>query len=170
MSTIKCYHTDIHDFTVSSGEVKKDSYEDDYVVGVSLGSLAILESASYLKGKIVLINPPILHRSLTLWLSRWSVYIFGGLFVERQIFILNPYAWVHALRRAYVLLTTDFSSTIDALPKDRVVVIRSKQDTFFCDKTAVAYLRSHGVHVIEIEGGHNWNIYTEDEMNRQCGM
>lgn len=95
-----------------------------------------------------------------------QVYI-GGLLIEHQKFMLNPIKWVPVLYRAYILLTTDLSHALDTFPKERVVVIRSRGDMFFCDNEAVAYLHAHGVHVVEIDGGHNWNKNTEDEMNRQ---
>ncbi|MCX6703071.1 MAG: hypothetical protein NTV02_00035 [Candidatus Zambryskibacteria bacterium] len=48
-----------------------------------------------------------------------------------------------------------------------MVVIRSREDVFFCDSEAVLFLRARGVRVVEIDGGYNWNKNTEDEMNRQ---
>lgn len=167
MNTIKFYNTDVHDFHVSSGVLEEVSYSDDCVVGVSLGCSAILERVAYVKGNIVLINPLVPRKSLFLLVVQWSSYILGGLFVERQKFTLNPLMLIGALRRAYVLLTTDFSDVLDIVPKDRLVVIRNKEDAFFCDTESVLYLRAKGVRVIEVEGGHNWDTYTEDEMNRQ---
>lgn len=167
MDTIKFYNTDVSNFHVSSGVLKEDSYEDDCVVGVSLGSLAILERIASVKGSIILINPLVPRRRLATWGLSWVKYISGGLLVERQKFTLNPLKWIKALRRAYVLLTTDFSSALEMFPKDKLIVIRSKEDIFFCDNEAVAYLHAHGVRVVEIDGGHNWNKNTEDEMNRQ---
>ena len=167
MNTIKFYNTDVHDFYVSSGVLEEGSYADDCVVGVSLGCSAILERVAYVKGNIVLINPLVPRKSLFLRAMRWSSYILGGLFVERQKFTRNPFKWVWVLRRAYVLLTTDFSDALDMVPKDRLVVIRNKEDIFFCDTESILYLRAQGVHVVEVEGGHNWNVYTEDEMNQQ---
>lgn len=167
MNTIKLYHTDIHKFRVLSGVVTADTCIDECVVGVSLGALAILESGAPMQGVVVLINPLVPQRSVWVWMWRWSQYIWGGLFVERQRFTLNPFKWVSAIYRAYMLLTTDFSKALKLFPKEKLIVIRSKEDVFFCDNKAVEYLRAHGVHVVEIEGGHNWNIHTEDEMNKQ---
>lgn len=169
MNTIKFYHTDIHQFRVSSGVVAKDTYEDDCVIGVSLGALAILERSASVKGMVVLINPLVPQRGLWVWAWHWSRYILGGLFVERQRFTLNPLRWVSAVYRAYILLTTDFSEALKVFPKERLVVIRSKEDIFFCDSKAVEYLQTFGVRVVEIEGGHNWNVHTEDAMNKQIG-
>lgn len=169
MDTIKFYTTDIHNFHISSGIVEKSSHDDDYVIGVSLGALAILASALHIKGKIILINPLVPSRSLGVWFMQWVKYIGGGLFVERQKFTSNPLKWVTSLWRAYRFLTSDFSSVLQMFPKDRLIVIRNKEDDFFCNTEAVAYLRSFGIQVVEIEGGHNWNKNTEDEMNRQLG-
>ena len=167
MNTIKFYHTNIHEFRVSSGVLLPDASDDGCVVGLSIGSLAVLEHIHSLKGMVILINPLVPHRSVWVWLWRWTRYVWGGLFVERQKFTLNPLRWVSAVRRVYVLATTDFSSVLATFPKERLIVIRNVGDTFFCDDTAVAYLRTHGVKVIEIPGGHNWNVYVEDEMNTQ---
>lgn len=169
MNTIKFYNTNVSDFYVSSGVLEKNSYGVEYVVGVSLGALAVLEQATSIQGKVILINPPVPLKGLGFLATQWIKYITGGLYVERQKFTLNPYQWIVSLRRAYTLLTTDFSATIRAFPKERLVVIRSKGDRFFCTTEAVTYLREYGVVVVEVEGGHNWNKNTEDEMNRQLG-
>ncbi|MCX6703072.1 MAG: hypothetical protein NTV02_00040 [Candidatus Zambryskibacteria bacterium] len=90
MDTIKFYNTDVSDFHVSSGVLEESSYGDDCIVGVSLGSLAILERAVHTKRNIILINPLVPRKSLGNRAVQWSKYIVGGLAVERQKFTLNP--------------------------------------------------------------------------------
>jgi hypothetical protein len=51
----------------------------------------------------------------------------------------------------------NFDATLTALSKERLAVIRGKQDCFFADELAVHYLRAKGVTVVETESGHNWS-------------
>lgn len=164
MTSLKLYKNNINDFDMSFGKLSQETQQADYVIGVSVGSLVVLKEINHLKGKIILINPPLPKRNIFIWFLQWVKYIIGGLFVQRQKFTLNPIRWLVEIIRCTKLLGTDFSYELTAFSKDRLIIIRSKSDNYFCDQSAVNFLRSKNIKVVEIEGGHNWNQNTEEEM------
>lgn len=166
MTTIKFYKNEVRDFDINSGKLSEDARQADCVIGVSIGALAVLKDLNQLKGKVVLINPPLPKRSIFVWIFQWVKYIVGGLFIEHQKFTLNPIRWVVEISRAVSLFRIDFSNILREFPKDRLTVIRSRDDKYFCDLKALDFLRSLGVKVVEIVGGHNWNLNTEEAMNK----
>ncbi len=166
MTSLKFYAGGSNNFILCFGTIPREARNADYVIGVSIGALAVLKEMNGLRGKIILINPPLPQRNLFVWFFQWGRYIVGGLFVERQKFTLNPLKWLVEIIRAIKLLGMDFSETLHAFPKERLTIIKSRDDTFFCDAKALAFLHSLHITVFEIEGGHNWNEHTEAEMDR----
>jgi hypothetical protein len=167
MTSLKLYKNSAGEFDMNFGKLSPEARDADYVVGLSMGALAVLKEADQIKGKIILINPLLPKRNVLVWFFQWTRYIIGGLFIERQKFILNPIRWIIEIARCVKLLRIDFSDTLKAFPKDRLTVIKSKSDNYFCDLKALNFLNSLSINVIEIEGGHNWNENTEEEMNKQ---
>lgn len=165
MTSIKLYkqYTDLY---ICLGKLGKESLSAQYVIGVSLGALVVLRDIKNIKGKVILINPPVPKRSFVAWFSRWLKYMRAeGLFFERQSFTVNPIKFVLELANCIKLLNIDFSSTLDNVPKDKITVIRGKDDVFFCDSEAVNFLHSKNIHVMEFEGGHNLCKEMEETMN-----
>lgn len=146
------------------GKIEESLTAEDVVFGMSLGALVVLRESASIPGKIVLINPPLPRRSIFVWLGRWlRMTVYETPFNNRQKFTKNPLRFAIELVRCIKLLSTDFDAAITTLPKERLTVIRGRQDCFFTDNTATAYLRDKGVFVVEVEGGHNWNIGIENE-------
>jgi len=51
------------------------------------------------------------------------------------------------------------------IKNDGITVIRGKNDKYFCDGLAIEFLKSKGIKIVEIDGGHNWNEEMEKMMN-----
>jgi hypothetical protein len=157
MTSLELYG-DSTDFDVCFGELDEGSFLADYVVGVSLGALIVLREMPRLQGKIILINPPLPERNLLVWFFRWAGYLsHEGLFLQRQRFTKNPFLFCRELVRCMKLLAIDFSKTFDSATAGKVVVIRGKDDRFFCDGQAADFLRLKRIEIVEAEGGHNWS-------------
>lgn len=133
--------------------------EADFVVGLSLGALIVLQDLNPNWKKIILVSPPIPRRSIFVWFFNWTKYITTeGLSLKNQVFNKNPLKFIVELFRCIKLLSIDFSKILDNIPTDKIIVVRGKKDNFFCDDEAVEFLRSKNIQVIEIEGvGHNWD-------------
>jgi hypothetical protein len=88
-----------------------------------------------------------------------------GLFLERQKFTINPIKYTHEIINCIRLLNIDFSETLNNISQDRILVIRSKNDNYFCDELSINFLKSKNIKIVEIRGGHNWNEEMERAMN-----
>lgn len=164
MRYIKFYHPE-PGFIPAIGKLDKDQESADCVAGLSLGALIVLRDAKRIKGKIILINPPIPHRNLLVWFIQWLKFIFSeGLFFERQKFIRNPLRFAWEVLRAIPLMATDFDDFLASLPKDKILIIRGKNDRFFCDAKAMQFIRSRNIPFKEIDGGHNWSETMENAL------
>ena len=150
------------DFDICIGKIDEGSLAADCIVGISLGALVVLREVPRIRGKIILINPPLPRRSVFTWFFRWINYVLHeGLFLQRQRFTKNPLLFFRELIRCKKLFATDFSKTFDFIPAGKARVIRGKNDRFFCDAQAADFLRSKHVEIIEVDGGHNWCRATE---------
>jgi|SRR3989344_7826518 len=166
MTALRLYKDDIDDFDVYFGGLDEKSFSADYVVGLSLGAIIALYNIEKIKGKVILVNPPLPKRSLFRWLLKWVKYMVKeGLFLKRQKLTINPIRYTKALTTCIKLLSIDFSNILDNVPKDKITVIRGKDDRFFCDELAVNFLKSKNIKVIEVKGGHNWSEEIEETMN-----
>lgn len=162
MKSIKLYDDSLN---IRVGKLDKEAISADYVVGLSLGALAILKNIRRIKGRVILINPLLPKRSFSKWFINWKKYLAEeGLFFERQKFTKNPLKFIWETISCVKLLSIDFSKILDGVSKDRLTVIRGKNDNFFCDDKAVNFLNSKNVRVIEADGGHNWSSGIEKAM------
>jgi hypothetical protein len=166
MNFIKLYKTDRSDFTICFGKLDEQSNSADYVIGVSLRAIVALRDINQIKGKVILINPPLPKRNFFVWFVRWLKYVANeGVFLERQSFTLNPIKYSLELIKCIKLLNIDFSKTLDAIPKEKLLVIRGKDDRFFCDERAVKFLRAKNIRLVEYNGGHNLSEELERTMD-----
>ena len=140
------------------GKTNKNK-EVDYVVGFSLGALVTLRDLNPNWKKIILVAPPLPKRNIFAWFINWIKYISAeGLSLKNQVFTKNPFKFIVELCRCIKLFGIDFSKILDNISRDRIVVMRGKNDNFFCDDKTVEFLRSKNIGVIEIAGvGHNWD-------------
>ncbi|HEV7424694.1 MAG TPA: hypothetical protein VGO21_05950 [Candidatus Paceibacterota bacterium] len=165
MTSIKLYEK-YNDFNICFGELNEEDFNADYVIGVSLGAMVALRDIKKIKGKVILINPPLPKKNFFVWFVHWIKYIKNeGLFLERQKFTTNPIKYIWELFKCIKLLSIDFCKTLDNVSLDKVTVIRGKSDIFFCDEESVKFLRSKDIRVVEFEGGHNLSPEMEKTMN-----
>ncbi|MFA6136051.1 MAG: hypothetical protein WC705_01715 [Candidatus Paceibacterota bacterium] len=164
MRTLRLYKAH-NDFDVRIGKLDDESVLADYVIGLSLGSLAVLQQVESIKGKIILINPPLPKKSILIWFVNWLKFIVTeGLFFERQKFTRNPIKFISALIVCVKLLNVDFSKTLDSI-KGRLLIIRGRNDRFFCNDKTIKFLSAREIRIIEINGGHNWCEEIEKTIN-----
>ena len=133
--------------------------------------MVALRDIKKIKGKVILINPPLLQKSFFAWFVCWLRYLRNeGLFWERQKFTLNPIKFFHELLKCIKLLRINFSDTLDDVSKDKITVIRGREDLFFCDQGTVMFLHLKNIKIIEYKGGHNLCEEMEETMNRLCNL
>lgn len=166
MTALKLYSDTGDDFYTCSGELDSRAFSADHVVGLSLGALIALRDIKNIKGKIILINPPVPKRSIARWLVQWAKFVTNeGLFLEINKFTINPMRYIFGLIDCIKLLAIDFSKILDSVSKGKVIVIRGKNDKFFCDESAISFLRQKDIEVMEAEGGHNWSKGIEETLD-----
>jgi len=162
MTSLKLYGIGDVDFNVCLGKLDREAMSANYVAGLSLGGLVALREIKNIKGKIILINPPVPKRNIIRWFVQWVKFITSeGLLLEVQKFTINPALYIFGLIDCIKLFNIDFSKALDNVSTDKVTVIRGRNDMFFCDELAVDFLRSKNIKFIEVEGGHNWNVEIE---------
>lgn len=166
MLTLKLYKGEIGDFVVDIGKLSEESKSADYVVGFSIGALAALTSINDVKGKIILVSPPLPKRSMWRWLVQWIKYAtLEGLFLERHKLSINPFKYIFGLIATKKLFNIDYTEILENSPPGKVMAIRGKEDRFFCDQLAADFLHSLHIKVIEVEGGHHWSEEGERAIN-----
>lgn len=76
---------------------------------------------------------------------------------NKQSKITPIYSWPFGLKILFNISKVDVLGTMLKIPKERVVIIRGKNDNSFCNKEAVEILRKNGFTVVEVDAGHDWN-------------
>ncbi len=147
---------------IRSGAITQEIAEADYIFALSLAALTALESAEKIKGKLILLNPPLPKRPLLKWLWRWLQYITSeSLCRKRQRFSSNPIKFIITLLNGIRLLREDFSETIKQFPRERLGIIRGQKDIYFCDAETVELAKRWNIKITEIGAGHNWSAEME---------
>lgn len=124
-------------------------------VGHSLGVNYILNLKTENKHKFIFINPLVKKRGPLNLFGRWIKFlIFEGIRREKIIPLRH---WLHMIKRIIALLKIDVLKEMQKIPKENLVVIKGKRDSFFCDDVDVAIMRQNNFRVIEVEAGHDWN-------------
>lgn len=133
-------------------------FEAEYLVGHSLGAnFVLLNWRANKNAKIILVCPLIFKKSIFSWFFCWLYYVISeGLVIPISDFKSNKLFF--GLNKGLKLIRNDFSKIILEIPKENLLVIRGKNDNYFCDKTAAEFLKKENIRLIEIENcGHNWN-------------
>ena len=140
----------------------------EYVIGHSLGAnFALLNWDINKNAKLILTNPAIGKKSITQWFLRWIKFIFSegpDMNKKRARSFLN---FFYNCKLCYKLLKIDLEKIIKKIPKENIVVIRGKNDNFFCNSEVCNFLREEGIKIIEIdEVGHHWDNKMSEEINK----
>jgi hypothetical protein len=134
----------------------KDIPPADYYIGHSGGINFILSHYdSIQKGKFIFINPLIKKRSIIILLWNWLKFFFVESIKIRKVVPISN--WLYCLKMVSRLLKIDVFGIIQKIPKENLVIIRGKNDNYFCDKESAEIIKSNNIKLIEIEAGHDWN-------------
>jgi len=135
---------------------KKDIPVADYYIGHSGGVNFILSYYNLIqKGKFIFVNPLIKKRSNVVLFWNWLRFFFvEGIKREKIVPISN---WLHCLKMISRLLKVDVLDIIQKIPKENLVIIRGKNDNYFCDKESAEIIKSNNIKLIEVDAGHDWN-------------
>lgn len=134
------------------------NFDAEYLLGHSLGAnFALIAWRANRNAKLILVSPLIPKRSVLSWFWRWLGYVFSeGLIVSPGDILANR-IWF-ALREGLKLLRKDFSEIIQEIPRENLLIIRGKDDKYFCDQAAADFFKKENIALIEVEGcGHNWS-------------
>ena len=156
MTALRLYKNDVDDFDVYFGGLDEKSFSADYVVGLSLGAIIALYNIEKIKGKVILVNPPLPKRSLFRWLIKWVKYMVEeGLFLKRQKLTINPIRYTKALITCIKLLSVDFSNILDNVPKD----------FFISSKVVISEIGLSGLRLITLG---NLNANPDEYVDEVC--
>jgi hypothetical protein len=128
----------------------------DYLIGHSLGASFILTNYNLNSNcKFILINPLIKKRSTVNSLLRWLRFLLlVGVKKEKLVPLSN---WLYVFKKIVKLLKLDVLNAVQKIPKENIIIIRGKDDAFFCDEEAVKIIKDNNIPLIEVEAGHDWN-------------
>ncbi len=152
--------------------IKNNEMPDfDFLIAHSMGTLFALKNYKPRKNqKIILVNPLIPKRNIINWFFRWIKFHQKEGLSEKQKIVLNPILVIVGIYRCVKLLALDFSKIFSLIPKNNLVILRGKNDYFFCDNLAVEFARLKNIQMIEIENvGHNWNETYDQEIQKLIG-
>jgi len=147
-----------------TGQEFLDELKDsDYFIGHSGGASFAMRYASNQTSKFIFVNPLIKKRSLPNLFLRWLKFlIFEG--IEKKKIIPAKY-WPYALKKFLKLKRINFLDAIKQMPKENLIVIRGKQDNFFCDEKSAKIIKDNNIRIIEVEAGHDWNENIAEAVN-----
>lgn len=132
----------------------------DWIFAASSGPNYVLSTPALGKQKFIFLNPLVKKQSFFSLLIRWIKFMFSEKISIRRLVPLSH--WIYAFIKLYRLLKFDVLTAMKELPKDKIIVIRGKQDKFFCDEESVQMLKQENIPVIEVDAGHLWNQNVAD--------
>lgn len=143
-----------------SQEDEKLLAQADWIFAASSGPNYVLSSPALNKQKLIFLNPLVKKRTLFSLLIRCIRFMLSEkVGIER---LISPSRWIYGLRKLYHIIKFDTLAALKKLPREQVMVIRGKNDRFFCDKESVEILKQEGIPFIEVEAGHIWNKNVAD--------
>lgn len=137
----------------------------DYYIGHSGGVNFILTHYdSTQKGKFIFINPQIRKRNFLVLLVGWVEFFFLEGIKWKKITPIS--SWPFGIKRLLGLLKVDVFGIMLKMPQKDLIVVRGKNDNYFCDKESVKILKNNNFIVIEVEAGHDWNENIAETVNK----
>jgi hypothetical protein len=85
----------------------------------------------------------------------WIKFFFSEGIAWRKIIPIS--SWPFGFKKLFEFLKVDAFEIMSKIPKENLIVIRGKNDNYFCDKKSVEILKNNGFTVMEVEAGHDWN-------------
>jgi hypothetical protein len=124
-------------------------------IGHSLGASYVLNLNIEPGKRFIFINPLVKKRNILNLFVRWmKFHIFEGIKGEK---VVPVKCWTHTFKQVLFLLKVDVLREMQKIPRGDVVVIRGRQDSFFCDEEDIEILNKNSFKVVEVEAGHDWN-------------
>lgn len=140
----------------------------EYVIGHSLGAnFALLNWSINKNTKLILTNPIIGKKNIADWFLRWLRFIFcEGADINGKRWQSLPH-FFNNFKLCFKLIRVDSEKIIKEVTKENIIVIRGKNDNFFCDNETRDFLKKEGIKVIEIdEVGHHWDNRMNEEIEK----
>lgn len=147
--------------------------ETEYIVAYSAGALLALQNWQRDRKEyvLILVNPLLPKRKLSTWLRCWIQFIMEegtSLHWGRIKMLLHI---VSATRKLINILSVDVVPMMDIFPKGQLLVIRGKQDYFFCDEESVRIIKEKQIPFVELPNvGHNWHSLIDETLERYCSQ
>lgn len=131
----------------------------EFILGHSLGAaFALLVWQTNQNAKVILVNPLIPKRNASSWFLRWVNFL---IFEGTRMPLKRLAVFVHFFRgtkKCLQLLALDSLEILDQIPRDKLVIIRGKEDHYFCDGAVAKMIRSKNIRLVEVEKtGHGWS-------------
>jgi len=115
----------------------------------------LAHNSSVKMGKFIFINPQIRKRNLLSLLVSWIKFFFLEGIEWKKITPIR--SWPFGMKRLLEILRVDALGIMSELPKENLVVIKGKNDNYFCDRESAEILKYNGYTVIEVDADHDWN-------------
>ncbi|MBI4085708.1 MAG: hypothetical protein HY433_00460 [Candidatus Liptonbacteria bacterium] len=131
----------------------------DYYIGHSAGASFILSQQNSIRGgTYILVNPIIRKRTTMAFFWSWiKFFIFEDTKEGYKHKLIPMQDWPYVLQKVLELLNMDTLAIIRRIPKEKIVIIRGKNDYYFCDEKSAEIIKQNGINLIEVDAGHNWN-------------
>lgn len=124
-------------------------------IGHSLGASFILNSNVDRNSIFIFVNPLIEKRSFLIHFINWIKFlIFEGFTIKKAVPVKY---WWHTFNLVVLLLKVDVLEQMKKIPKENIIVIRGRNDNYFCDSKNVGILKDNNFKIIDVEAGHDWN-------------
>jgi len=143
----------------------------DIIIAHSLGCHFTLFNWENVKDKkIVFVNPLVSNRNVFSWFWQWVKFRMGERQSVERRYIKNPAKVARGIFYYFKFLMPDVFSRLDNTSSQNIVVIRGKNDIYFCDEDSCQVLREKNISIIELdEVGHLWNSKIDEEIRRIVG-
>ena len=136
----------------------------DIFIGHSLGANFIL--ANYYKDveKLILVNP-VLRKNFWSAMGSWIRHaIFDKTNLDKVGMMLNFFSSIKKARRIFKI---DYEKILSEIPKEKIFVLRGKEDKYLCSKKSLDIFRKYNIEIIEIDDvDHNWGEVYEKEVEK----
>jgi len=150
----------------------KEKIDTEYVIGHSLGAnFVVLNQCENKNTKIILINPLLPRRNIFNWIWRYiKTRRKEGFYSGRKV--VNDFKNnIAGFFKFMALVRSDLLKMMDEIPKDKIIILRGRNDHFLCDEKTADIIKSKGINMIEIdEVGHKWDKKFNEEIEKIVGI
>ncbi|KKQ50934.1 MAG: hypothetical protein US70_C0028G0018 [Parcubacteria group bacterium GW2011_GWD2_38_11] len=131
----------------------------EVVVAHSLGChFALLNWNEHKNTKLILVNPVLGKRDLGSWALAWLKFFLteGRKYTSQKRMALFFHFFLK-IGLSLEMMRKDVKLILSFVPKENLVVIRGREDLYFCNSNDCKFFVENGIRVVEIdEMGHVW--------------